>query len=719
MRKLAVPVIALSAVLCLTLQAVVPQKFELRTMEDFLRGKFEGISVSSDGWLALAPQEVKIEVPAEEFYLSFLAAEDGAAFLGTGHGGKIYRIAKDGKAELYFQAPEMDVTCLARDRQGVLYAGTSPNGKIYKISGPGKGEEFFNPQEKYIWELLFREGDRLWAAVGETGGIYEINSLGEGRMVFKAEENHLLCLRETSRGDVVAGSGGKGLVYRISPEGRASVLFATPYEEVKSLALDEAGMIYAAASGTPSTKPGTEEPVAVSPRTDAAVSVTVSAAAAPVVEAAPSTGGKGAGAVYRINAEGLATQLWSSEEEMVYSVIWESHGRRAVFGTGNRGRLYAVDADGKVSLLLQQRSEQIYHLTASDPDIHVLSNNPCYLGTIQTEKRFNGEYLGPVLDARILSSWGRLGWQAADVPGASLQFQTRSGNTNEPNATWSAWSPLYQKGEEQVLSPKARFIQVKVQFRTQTGKNSPLLSRISLFYLQNNVPPSVGQLDFLGPNEVYLKLPVQEDVIMGAEKTVAERPAEQDALRIGVPGRKAERQGFRTINWDASDDNGDTLIYRVSIRREDQKDWRALQEGWSETLFAFDTRSFPDGTYFVKLTASDLPSNPPGMELTHEKTGRPLVIDNSLPEVKGFAAKLDNGVLEVSFTAEDGYSPIEEVKYLVRPGNWRVLFPVDGICDSRSETFKASLRVPPGAARLISVRVRDAFGNVGVFQREF
>jgi hypothetical protein len=323
------------------------------------------------------------------------------------------------------------------------------------------------------------------------------------------------------------------------------------------------------------------------------------------------------------------------------------------------------------------------------------------------------------LDAKILSSWGKISWQSGTPAGTSLQLQTRSGNTNEPNPTWSPWSPLYQKGEEQVLSPKARFVQVKVQFRTQTAKDSPLLSGISIFYLQTNVPPSVSSLEFLEPNEVYLKLPIQEDVILGAEKTVVDQTSEKDPLRVNMPGRKAKRQGFRTVTWDASDDNGDGLSYTISLRREDEKVWRMIQDGWTETLFAFDTESFPDGTYFLKVTASDLPSNPPGMDLTQEKISRPLVIDNSLPVVKNLAASLDKDTLNVSFLAEDAYSTIEEVKFLIRPGEWRILFPEDGISDSRSESFKASVKILPGADRLITVRVRDSFGNVGVFRREF
>ncbi len=111
--------VAVSALL-----AVVPQKWELRSREDYLRGKFDGVSVSYDGTLALAPKEQKIAAPQEEFYLSAVVTADGATFLGTGHGGKVYRIDKDGKAELWFQAPEMDVTALVQDRKGALYAAT-------------------------------------------------------------------------------------------------------------------------------------------------------------------------------------------------------------------------------------------------------------------------------------------------------------------------------------------------------------------------------------------------------------------------------------------------------------------------------------------------------------------------------------------------------------------------------------------------------------------
>jgi len=727
MRKHTPPAVLGLLVLASVLSAVVPQKWELRTRDDYLRGKFDGVSVSYDGTLALAPKEEKIAAPQEEFYLSVLATPEGVTFLGTGHGGKVYRIDKDGKAELWFQAAEMDVTTLARDRKGTLYAATSPNGKVYKISDKGKGEEFFNPAEKYIWDLLFLDSGELWAAVGESGGIYRISPLGEGRMFFKAAENHILCLERTARGDVVAGSGGNGLLYRITAEGRASVLFETPYEEVRSLALDGEGQIYAAASGTPTRARKDEtpdEPVRIDPGVVLTVSASGTAGAParagqPAPAPVPGLASKDGGALYRVSGDGLAKRLWSSEDEMIYSLLWREGEKKVLFGTGGKGRIYSVDRDERIALLLQQSSEQVYQLTPLDSKIYVLSNNPCYFGLLLTEQRFAGEYTGPVLDARTQASWGGVVWDAAVAAGASVQLQSRSGNTSEPNATWTDWSPFYVKPEEQVLSPKSRFLQVKILLRTQTGKASPVFNKLTVFYLQSNIAPAVTRLEPLKPNEVYLKLPEQDDSILGVERNLAEETGKKDELRIGMPARKAERKGFQTVVWDAGDENGDTLSYALAIRKDGEAEWRALENAWTESIYAFDTLAFPDGTYFLRLTASDSPSNPLGLELKTDKTSPPLVIDNSLPVVSGFTAVRNGTSLDIAFRAEDSYSYIEEAKVLVRPGEWRVVFPVDGIADSRSESFKVSLKLPAGAENQVTVRVRDSYGNVGVARQNF
>lgn len=730
MSKKTVATLALSLLAVTAALAVIPQKFTIRVFDDFLRGKFDGVSLASDGRLTLSPREDRIEGPTEDFYLSFLMTPEGIAYLGTGHGGRIYRIAKDGKAELYAQTSEMDVTSLAMDKKGVLYAGTSPNGKIYKITAQSKSADFFDPSEKYIWNLQFLEDGNLLAAVGEIGGIYEINPQGEGRMIFKAQENHILCLRLDKTGDIIAGSGGNGLVYRIAKGGKAAVIFESPYEEVRSLAFDLDGNIYAAAGGTTSRGKKEDLPGTVTGR-DAEVMISISAAApaTQAVQAARAPGKpapaaasslKEPGALYRIAPNGVATRLWSSSDEMIYSLFWNEPEKRIYFGTGPKGRLVALDKDEKATLVLQKNSEQIFDLLPVGVRTYVLSNNPVQLSVIYPEQRLSGEYISPVLDARILSTWGKISWDADLPEGALVQFQTRSGNSYEPGPSWSDWSPPYQKREgEQILSPKARYLQFRALFKAISGKQSPVLSKAVLFYLQTNVAPVFSRLEALAPNEVFLKMPDQEENIQGLEKRAPDAAAKKDdGLRFAMP-KKVERKGYQAIQWDADDENGDTLFYAISLRQEGEKDWRVLEDGWAETLFAFATTNFPDGVYFLKVTASDVSSNPQALEKTAEKVSQALVIDNSPPQVKNVLAVRDGTQLNVSFLAEDAFSPIKDVRYLVRPDEWRVVFPEDGICDSKQESFKFKIALAGTSDKMITILIKDAAGNTGTIKQAF
>lgn len=706
------------------LYGVGPQKWMLHSFEEFLEGKFEGISVSEDGELTLAPKEAQIDGPPEEFYLSLLQDTQGNLFLGTGHGGKIYRIAKDGTIELYFAVPEMDVLCLAQDKKGVLYAGSSPNGKVYKITGKEEGGLFFNPQEKYIWDLMFTEKGILLAAVGESGGIYEITPSGEGDKILKSEENHILCLEKAKDGDLIAGSGGKGRLYRIPEGGKAKVVFESPFEEMRSIVLDGQGNIYAAAGGiVPRPQREARMLPSLTPTVTAQTAVTLTVTPSPTeTKVAPTSAKVKPGALYKLSPEGMAEMLWESQEDLVYTLVWDERQKKVLFGTGDKGRIFAVDGEKKTSLLLQKDSEQVYLLApaASGSDVYTLSNNPASLNILSAEQRNEGNYTSEVFDTHTLSSWGRISWEADLPSGTLIQLLTRSGNGNEPNQTWSEWSPPYQRGQsEQILSPKARYIQFKVNFRIQTGRTSPRLQRVSLFYQQINLAPKVNTLGLLSANEVYLKPPQQEELIWGLDRDASVEAKDKDKNFMLLTAKKTHRKGFQTVVWDASDANGDGLLYTIAIRKTREDRWRMLKQSWPEKIFVFDTSSFPDGEYEIRIEASDGPSNPVGSELQDERTSRPFVIDNSLPEIKGFRAVRDKSKLQVTFTAEDAFSYIKEVEYLILPDIWRAVFPEDGICDSLQESFTLSLPLPAGADSMIVVRVRDSYDNVGVHRQIF
>ena len=151
--------------------------------------------------------------------------------------------------------------------------------------------------------------------------------------------------------------------------------------------------------------------------------------------------------------------------------------------------------------------------------------------------------------------------------------------------------------------------------------------------------------------------------------------------------KKTERKGYKLCLWQARDENGDGLLYNLSIRKRGEEEWRILQERGTKQIFSFETMTLPDGEYEMKLEAVDSPSNPEGKELRAEKISRTFVIDNSLPLLRNFQAKRSGSRLSLEFVAADSYSRIQEVQYLVRPGEWGVIFPEDGICDSKQESF--------------------------------
>ncbi len=405
---------------------------------------------------------------------------------------------------------------------------------------------------------------------------------------------------------------------------------------------------------------------------------------------------------------------------MAYAVVFSPEEKRIYFGTGVKGRIYAIDQEEKVSLLHEGRFEQTYGLFAGDKKVFFLGNNPCTLGSLLREQSLEGEFLSPVLDARTVATWGRLEWLAEVPANCLLLFQSRSGNSAQPNATWSEWSPPYQKNNEPILSPKARYLQLKAIFRSQSSQVSPSLQRVTLFYLPANLPPSITKLDIFPPNEVLLKPPEQDEIIWGLDPSRKSEKASRDEARLSlVAARRVVRQGYQTFQWEASDENNDELVFEVYLRKEGEREWRLLVSNWRNNIYVLETSAFPDGVYELRVVASDAPSNPPSAEQKAEKVSLPFVVDNTPPVVKNVAVKTKGSMLTINFEAEDASSAIERAEVMVRPEPWRMVFPLDGICDSRQETFEATFELKPGAEKMVVIRVKDRYGNVTVFWQIF
>ena len=123
----------------------------------------------------------------------------------------------------------------------------------------------------------------------------------------------------------------------------------------------------------------------------------------------------------------------------------------------------------------------------------------------------------------------------------------------------------------------------------------------------------------------------------------------------------------------------------------------------------------PNGTYVLKVRASDRNSNPPELALGGELESSSFEIDNVAPTVQIGGVRRDGQRFIVSMEVRDADSSVAKVEYSLDAQSWQPAFSRDGILDGRQEGF--DIRLDAGAAgRTLVVRATDALGNVGTGQ---
>jgi hypothetical protein len=175
-------------------------------------------------------------------------------------------------------------------------------------------------------------------------------------------------------------------------------------------------------------------------------------------------------------------------------------------------------------------------------------------------------------------------------------------------------------------------------------------------------------------------------------------------------GRRTYQKGLQTLIWRADDGNDDTLSYDISYRREGESTWTVLSRDLSDTILVWDTTTIANGTYFVRVTASDAPSNSAETALTGEMDSAALQVDNLPPVITVGAIKTDGGRSTVTLDVRDDHSPVQRVEWSKDGRTWHTVFPVDGIADSKLEHYELVLDGPIDA-RGVTVRATDNMNN--------
>jgi sugar lactone lactonase YvrE len=694
-----------------------PVVWEMSSRAELLKGEARGVSVTDNGVLTLAPRIDQVFNTEQAYVWSAAVDATGNVFLGTGHDGKLFRVAADGKGSLLYKTAELDVTALAVAKDGAVFAATSPDGKVYRVTSDGKADVYFDPADKYIWSLAVLNDGSLAVGTGDNGKLYRVRAAGsspESSLLVSTNQTHVMSLAVSIQGDLIAGTDPGGLVLRISADGKAFGLYDAPLREIHALAAAADGSIYALALSEAAST--TRTPAATASTGDTATTAattTDESAATPQVQPATPARSRNdltnvRSAVFRILPDGGTDVVWSSTSITGFALMAGRSG--VLLGTSDKGRIYSITDDGRDTLLIQSTEGQISSLVARGSNVYAASSNQGKLFRYGDSMVSEGAYESPVRDAKLVAAWGRVWWRGQ----GPIELQTRSGNSDKPDTTWSDWSATYRDANgSQITSPRARFIQWRATLRGIASNRAaqPQLEDVSVAYLPRNVAPEVLSITVLPPG-VALQQQIQIQTDPNIES--AGLDPSMFGMAVQTPPRRLFQRGARSLQWQGEDRNSDTLEYAVYYRSLGESNFRLLKEHIRENFYTVDGASLADGRYIFKIVASDALDNPTGSALSGERISEPVDIDNTPPVVRAAGNPSINGDRVRSvFDVEDATGRVKRADVSIDGGTWREVFPDDGIADSQRERFSLELVVDGPGEHTISLRAYDNSNNVG------
>src|SRR6266478_689454 len=741
------------------------RRWRQSSYEEFLKGSAHGVAVRSDGRLELAPKFTLLADADASYLWSVRLDPKGALYAAGGSPAKVFRFDSNGKPSVVFDSTDLSAQAIAFDAKGTLYVGTSPDGKVYKVSASGEKSVFFDPKTKYIWDLAFSPDGTLYVATGDKGQVFAVAPNGKGEPFYSSDEAHIRVLAFDSKENLIAGTEPSGRVLRISRSSSKTsakdskdsaaakadgfVLYETAKREITSLALAADGTIYVSAIGEKQRTGQAPSTIITTPQgtttitTGGIITGGAQVQPQPFVPFPPVL----SSTIYRISPDGAPEELWSSREDVVYTLGLAADGR-LLAGSGNSGALLAVDGHGVFAHLAKSGAAQITGIARNSAGkVFLCTANPGKVYSVGPEYEAEGTFESRSFDAQLFSKWGRIEWWSPAPAAAAkssarsndprVEFFVRSGNTEDPGREWSRWYGPYTKSGAAMEAPSARFVQWKAVIHE--GRPGDGIDWVSLAYLPRNVAPvidgiavqdpgvraqSQSSISSGQPTPVTLKMPSSPNV-SGVVITQSSAPP-----RFEQPPQGTLQKGYQSVLWTAHDDNDDEMRYAVYFRGENEHEWKLLKDNLDQKFYSWDTTTFPDGAYYLKIAASDALSNPPALALKTERESERFEVDNTPPVIehleavavvaRGGSPAFVSAI--VKFNARDAATSIERAQYSLDGGDWILVAPKGSVSDALEEQYEFTLGDLAGLSsreHTIAVRAYDRFENVGSAKTTF
>ncbi|MBW2461554.1 MAG: hypothetical protein JRH11_07895 [Deltaproteobacteria bacterium] len=634
--------------------AVSTRSFVLDDAATLAAGELDGTAVHSDGSVTIGVGTRRIGLDEAAVAWSFTRGS-GSVFVGTGNDGKIYRLSGDDVSE-FAETGQLVVTSLAFGG-GRLYAGTLPEARIYQVDGQGQTQELARPDgAEHVWDLAYHDGT-LFAATGPEGKVFAIDASGQAEVYWDSDAAHIMSLAVGDDGSLYAGTSDDAVVVRLRGPGRAEVVYDFPGNEVTALTIRD-GVLAVAANEFPAPPAAT---------TGTKNKATGGARPRP-----------GKGRLYRVDGDGRTERILSQDDGHFTSVQIAEDGT-IYAGAGKDGRVHRVSPTGDSATWIDVDERQVLAIDMVGNDPLLLTGDGAAIYRIVAQEAQTATWTSKVLDATFAARFGELTWRGR----GAIQFQTRSGNSEEPNETWSEWSAaMAQPGP--IRSASARYLQIRARF--PRDPNARLLAVVAHYLPQNQRAriSSVGRAQ--------------------AKKATKSKTVTRSVDDPPVPSAKLK------LEWAVTNPDGDRMRYRLRYRAESQTRWRTVlreDEELTSTNYQWDTGGLPDGYYVVEVEASDELSNPGAVALRNRRASEPLLIDNHPPRIESIRAQGDHVVGRVV----DGLGPIAKLEVAIDGREFRPFFPADDLLDTRDEGFDLDLSGLDPGEHIVAVRAYDAGGN--------
>jgi hypothetical protein len=709
----------------------------LTSRDDFLRGKHLGTGVTSKGNLVLVPSVRSVYQTTDMVPWRMVTVGDNTYVAGW-KSKQIIRLDLEGNSDVFFTRDGAEVeaiTALAADAAGNLLFSTWPEQHVVMISPAGKVLNDWQLPGSEVWDLAVTAEGKRYAATG-GGMVYLLRDDKQAplQVACSVPDKHVVTMIANGDGLLLA-TAPRGKVYRL---GKDDVLRSV-YEGkgmVTSMAVDAAGNLYVGASPTCQVIRISPDGIQQEIMRGMGRGNRHVLAMRMVGDDLYATTGP-AGGIYRIgNPAGQdveVTPIFVREDQRIGSEE-DGVGPESVM-------VNALTVNRKGELLV----------AASTPG-----------QVLKLEPRTQGAFLSTVLQTPVVARWGRLDLQTEIAAGQNITVDSRSGHTSVPDTTWSRWSAVAKDWSE-LTSPPATFAQFRVTFKGTDA--SPTLTYARLFYQPVNQAPQIRlhsptaglywsgtkqiRWEARDPDEDELVYTVftsadrgkswQQIVRITPEKKPDEKPAtdekpstdakpatdKQPAADVkpatdAAASPETKKNGKPAANGDAEPANGEAPAATPPVNSTEKPTAekpavpKPTDGELKSTSIPWDTKDTPDGSYLIRVVATDKYAKPTAPRSAEIISGL-ITVDNVPPAVK-LPDKIHGWDAVKQFMVTDNLSPILGGKYRIDDGPWTALVADDGIFNRRQELVR--MVTPNGDVVLtkgefkLQIQVLDAAGNL-------